>query len=101
MYFARLLDNLINNEKMTLVSACQDAYEKVFENLHSWFIRKAAGLLMLAVGSKESMMALWGVQSPEEARPCLENFVSLKEVLSKLLLSKGLFKKEVNSTLEI
>ncbi len=68
-FLTKLLDNLINNQQMTLVSACQDAYTTGFADHHPWLVRKGAGLAMMAAGSKESLMGKWQVQSVLRAAP--------------------------------
>ena len=49
-FLTQLLDNLINNNEMTLVNACQNAYQTGFAEHHPWLVRKGAGLAMMAAG---------------------------------------------------
>ena len=49
-FLTKLLENLVTNDKMTLVQACQDAYQVGFAEHHPWLVRKGAGLAMMAAG---------------------------------------------------
>ena len=89
-YLTKLVDNLVNNEEMSFVGACQDAYSKIFQNLHPWLVRQAAKLAMLAAGSKATLMQTWGVENVEEARPLLDNLTKLCDVLMQLLDAREL-----------
>ena len=76
---------MVNNHEMTLVAACQDAYQTGFADHHPWIVRKGAGLAMMAAGSKDALIAKWGITSVEEARPAMENFTQLRDKLHRLL----------------
>ena len=89
-FITKLLDNLINNNEMTLVAACKDAYQTGFAAHHPWLVRQGASLAMNAAGQKASLLAKWGVTEPEEARPCLEHFTALRDQLHTLLNSRDL-----------
>ena len=78
-FITKLLDNLINNNEMTLVAACKDAYTTGFAQHHPWLVRQGAGLAMNAAGAKETLLGKWGVTDAEEARPCLESFTVLRD----------------------
>jgi len=89
-FLTKLLDNLINNGQMTLVKGCQDAYTTGFADHHPWLVRKGAGLAMMAAGSKEALLAKWGCQTAEEARPALEAMTTVRNSLDALLTSRNL-----------
>ena len=55
-FLTKLLSNLITREEMSLVNACQDAYQTGFAEHHPWLVRKGAGLAMNFAGSKEALM---------------------------------------------
>ena len=55
-FLTKLLSNLITRDEMSLVNACQDAYQTGFAEHHPWLVRKGAGLAMNFAGSKESLM---------------------------------------------
>ena len=38
-FLTKLLHNLVNNETMTLVQACKDAYQTGFAEHHPWLVR--------------------------------------------------------------
>lgn len=89
-FLVQLLDNLINNNEMTLVNACQNAYQTGFAEHHPWLVRKGAGLAMMAAGQKDALIQKWGVASIEEARPCFEKMTILRDNLDALLTSNDL-----------
>eukprot|EP00354_Favella_ehrenbergii_P004316 CAMPEP_0170469690 /NCGR_PEP_ID=MMETSP0123-20130129/12440_1 /TAXON_ID=182087 /ORGANISM="Favella ehrenbergii, Strain Fehren 1" /LENGTH=215 /DNA_ID=CAMNT_0010736651 /DNA_START=52 /DNA_END=699 /DNA_ORIENTATION=+ len=89
-FLTKLLDNLINQHNLSLVSSCQDAYTAGFADHHPWLVRKGAGLAMMAAGQKEALIAKWGVTNVEEARPALEHFTKLRDQLHQLLSSRNL-----------
>ena len=80
-FLTKLLHNLVNNEAMTLVQACKDAYQTGFAEHHPWLVRQGAGLAMNAAGNKAALIAKWGCQRADEARPCLEHFAKLRDQL--------------------
>ena len=90
-FLTKLLDNLINNEQMTLVAGCQDAYQVGFAEHHPWLVRKGAGMAMSLAGQKAALLAKWGVQSAEEARPCLDALTTVRDNLNTLLSTRNLF----------
>ena len=49
-FLTKLLDNLVNQDQMTLVAACKDAYTTGFAEHHPWLVRQGAGLAMNAAG---------------------------------------------------
>ena len=49
-FLSKLLDNLVNNDQMTLVAACKDAYTTGFADHHPWLVRQGANLAMNAAG---------------------------------------------------
>ena len=89
-FLSKLLHNLINNVDMTLVAACQDAYTTGFADHHPWLVRKGAGLAMMAAGSKEALIAKWGISDINEARPALASFETLRDQVDALLSSRNL-----------
>lgn len=45
---------------------------------------------MMAAGQKEGLLARWGVESAEAARPAMENISQLRDYLHQLLSSRNL-----------
>ena len=89
-FITKLLDNLVNNLEMSLVAACKDAYQTGFAEHHPWLVRQGASLAMNAAGQKAALMAKWGVNELDDARPCLEHFTVLRDQLHTLLNSREL-----------
>ena len=89
-FVSKLLGNLLNNHEMSLVAACQDAYTTGFADHHPWLVRKGAGLAMMAAGSREALIARWGVDSAEAARPAFDHISTLRDQLHHLLSSRNL-----------
>ena len=69
-FLSKLLGNLVENDEMTLVAACKDAYTTGFADHHPWLVRQGASLAMNAAGQKAALIAKWGVTDVSEARPC-------------------------------
>ena len=90
-FLTKLLENLINNTQMTLVEGCKDAYQTGFAEHHPWLVRSGAGLAMGLAGQKSALMAKWGVESAEEARPCLVAMTQVRDHLNALLSTRNLF----------